>query len=110
MMLRIYRATLTLVLVLGGLRAATAAEAGGAPAPMPWQLDEVRRELALNPGDPYLQYVALQLARREKSNDVLEEIDRTVTGRWGARTSRGRRDQVDVFSIFSGALAVQESL
>jgi hypothetical protein len=105
---RIFLTTLACVIAASLVSATKAADAAGKP--IPWTLDEVRRELALNPGDPYLQYVALQLARRENSNAVEEEIEHSITSRWGNRVSAGRRDQVDVFSIFSGALAVQESL
>ena len=34
-----------------------------------WTLEEAQLQLALHPRDAYLQYVALQLARREKKVD-----------------------------------------
>lgn len=70
-----------------------------------WTLDEALAEFRLNPKDTYLQYVVLQLANREgKFSEVAQEIDRD---NWGGR-GRGRR--ADLFSVFTGALAVQESL
>lgn len=73
-----------------------------------WTLDAALQHLALNPRDPYIQYVALQLADAAgKKSSVAGEIERwTRPNNWRS----GRRDQVDLFSVFSGALAVQESL
>ena len=68
-----------------------------------WTLEEARAALALDPHDPYLQYVVLQLARREKPNkldEVAESIEALV-GR--GREERGRTAPADLFSIFSGA-------
>ncbi|MBL8825298.1 MAG: DUF1559 domain-containing protein [Planctomycetia bacterium] len=57
-----------------------------------------------SPRDSYLQYVALQTARREKTSP-----DHLQSMQW--RLNRmGRREGVDLFNTFSGALAVQESL
>ena len=68
-----------------------------------WKLDEASEQLQIYPHDPYLQYVVLQLARRENR---LEAFARDV-----ARiTSEQSRNRVDLFSTFTGALAVQESL
>ncbi|MHB8861463.1 MAG: DUF1559 family PulG-like putative transporter [Pirellulaceae bacterium] len=73
-----------------------------------WSFDEAIAQLRLYPRDPYLQYVVLQLARREnKTQAVIQEMDwLTRQGDW----QRGRADQVNLFSVFTGALAVQESL
>ncbi len=67
-----------------------------------WTADEAQRELALNPGDPFLQYVVLQLApdKAEKEN---------ATAQWRQQLVE-RRGRVDAFNLFTGALAVQESL
>jgi hypothetical protein len=63
--------------------------------------------LRLYPRDPYLQFVALQLARREgKEEDTTKEIANLI----GKRGWRGERETPDLFSIFTGAVAVQESL
>jgi hypothetical protein len=76
-----------------------------------WTLEEALEQLNLYPRDPYLQYVALQLARREKQVEpVSRKIDQIVRADQRAADRRGRRDRVDLFSIFTGALAVQESL
>ena len=62
-----------------------------------------------NPNDVYLQYVALQLARNEgKGEEVQGLIDRLTQRRFGFLQPQDR--EVDLFSLFSGALAVQESL
>src|SRR5256885_1103455 len=74
-----------------------------------WTLDEALAHLQLHPNDAYLQYVALQLARRQgNADDVADQVARML-GREPWR-GRGRRGDVDLFSIFTGALAVQESL
>jgi len=75
-----------------------------------WTLEEAQTQLHIYPTDRYLQYVVLQLARREGNLDaVAEQVERIV---WGgnAWNSAGRSTQVDLFSILSGKLAVQESL
>ncbi|MEO1996138.1 MAG: hypothetical protein ABGZ17_12770 [Planctomycetaceae bacterium] len=69
-----------------------------------WTYKQARNQLALNPGDAFLQYVALQLGGKQGAGDaagIITELRRT-----GFR----RRQQADLFRIFSGALAVQESL
>jgi hypothetical protein len=71
-----------------------------------WTLQEARAELLLHPRDPYLQYIALQLARRENKQDEVAGLIEKLLG--GGR--RERRERPDLFSIFTGALAVQESL
>lgn len=76
-----------------------------------WTLDEAMQQLRLYPQDPYLQYVAMQLARREKrEGEIAQQIDQLI-GR-GEMFGGGneRVGQVDLFSLFSGSLAVQESL
>ena len=113
-MYRTYRAVLCLIcgMALSSGTKIFSADTDVAPLkPAPWTLDEARRELELNPSDPYLQYVTLTLASPPwRSSEISNEVERAIAGRWGTRTGRGRRDQVDVFSLFSGALAVQESL
>lgn len=69
-----------------------------------WTSDEIFRQLDRQPDDRYLQYVAVQLARREgKMSDLEWRIARLN------RRDRGGRP-TDLFSMFTGALAVQESL
>ncbi|MBI3861372.1 MAG: hypothetical protein HY290_05710 [Planctomycetia bacterium] len=75
-----------------------------------YTLDEALGQLHVYPRDPYLQYVALQLARREnRMDDAVGMINRFAGFEDGNRRA-GRRGDVDLFSIFTGALAVQESL
>ncbi len=89
---------------------AAAAESAAPPkTPQAWTRDEATAQLWLNPEDVYLQYVAMQLARNEGKNEEARElIARLTQRRWGWRNPQDR--QVDLFSLFSGALAVQESL
>src|SRR5439155_23647197 len=75
-----------------------------------WTLEEAQGRLELDPHDPYLQYVALQLARRENSLDsVAQSIEMRIDARAQAERM-GRREQVDLVSTVTGALAVQERL
>ncbi|MFO0875903.1 MAG: DUF1559 domain-containing protein [Gemmataceae bacterium] len=76
----------------------------------PWTLDDALNQLRLYPRDAYLQYVALQLGRQEKRTD---EVIQKIRGAQGIVVGRGgneRAQRVDLFNLFSGALAVQESL
>ncbi|MEM7205162.1 MAG: hypothetical protein AAF628_33215 [Planctomycetota bacterium] len=87
--------------------AAVAAQDAAPASARPWTLAEVRQRLAFTPADPYLQYVGMQLARRD--GQLEEFADGLRSARRNAGRDRARRD-VDVFSLFTGALAVQESL
>ena len=71
-----------------------------------WTAEEAVRQLTLNPDDAYLQYVALQLARNEGKT---QQVSQTITGS-NRRGPRGPERNADLFSLFTGALAVQESL
>jgi hypothetical protein len=74
-----------------------------------WTLDEAVAALSLQPRDAYLQYVVLQLARRAGRFDEFEpRVRRLVSTDADARAER--RENIDLFSLFTGALAVQESL
>lgn len=74
-----------------------------------WTLHEARKEWALDPHNSYLQYVVMQLARREnRLAEFADQIEESVDG--DRRERSERRSGIDLFSIFSGALAVQESL
>ncbi|HVJ82375.1 MAG TPA: hypothetical protein VNC50_15000, partial [Planctomycetia bacterium] len=83
---------------------------GGAqePAkPAPWTYEEARELLEISPRDPYAQYLAVLLAKKAgREQEVFQLLDRSAQG--DARFGRAR--QVDLFNLFSGALAVQESL
>lgn len=74
-----------------------------------WTLDEAIAALSLQPRDAYLQYVVLQLARRAGRFDEMEPRVRRLAGS-EADLRAERRHGVDLFSLFTGALAVQESL
>ena len=100
---------LTLALLIAGVTCPLLAggdDPAAGKADAVFTLDEALQQLRLYPKDAYLQYVALQLARRENRVD---KIARQVDGILGNEEGN-RRDQVDLFSIFTGALAVQESL
>jgi hypothetical protein len=101
--------TIVVVLFVPHVPAAPRQDAIGSTARRTgWTLDEALTHLRLHPRDVYVQYVALQLARREgRLTEVLAQIER---GRRGRDRFSARSEQIDLFSIFSGALAVQESL
>jgi hypothetical protein len=85
------------------------AQVRGAVTRQAWTLEEALGALALQPRDAYLQYVALQLARRAGRFDEVEaRVRRLLPGDNDLRFER--RNDVDLFSLFNGALAVQESL
>jgi hypothetical protein len=106
------RVRLALVAIVAGLPAIAFVHgrprekpAAAAKGPQAWTLDEALDQLSLCPYDPYLQYVALQLARREgRKKEVGDRL------RWQASDVRGVNRSVDLFELFGGALAVQESL
>src|SRR3982750_3191586 len=76
-----------------------------------WTLAEALAQLRLYPDDAYLQYVALQLARRQnRLEEIAGQIASMIARTSGADTRTERTNNVDLFSIFTGALAVQESL
>ncbi|MCA9060107.1 MAG: hypothetical protein KDA85_16480, partial [Planctomycetaceae bacterium] len=72
-----------------------------------WTFDDAVRQLQLYPRDTFLQYVVLKLGQRQG-------FDATTMAGMGETSLREianqRREQVDLFSLFSGATAVQESL
>ncbi|MBC7933727.1 MAG: hypothetical protein H7Z38_24460, partial [Rubrivivax sp.] len=74
-----------------------------------WTLEEAFAALSLQPQDAYLQYVVLQLARRAgRLEYYAESVQRLIPNDADVRAAR--REGVDLFSLFTGALAVQESL
>lgn len=104
---RIVIATLLLGLITS-FRPALAQNARSLPSA--WTLAEAQAQLRLHPEDAYLQYVALQLARRAgRLDEVAAELER-LTGAGRRAQMEARRAGVDLFSLFTGALAVQESL
>jgi hypothetical protein len=76
----------------------------------PWTREEAERQLALYPRDAYLQYVVMQLSRRENRPGELPGLVEGLPGNRGRRGANRRAEEVDLFSLFSGSLAVQESL
>ncbi len=112
---RQFPSTLTVTLTAAAMFVAMPLQAEEPPAKevppktaQAWTLDEANRQLSLNPDDIYLQYVALQLAHNEgKLKEVARTIER-LNRRGGRRRAAERR--VDLFALFTGALAVQESL
>lgn len=87
-----------------GLALAAVALAGPQtkPAGQRWKFEEVQRLHERHPDDPYVSYVYLEVARREKRL-------RDVANDWRWR-NRMNRDRGSTFSTFTGALAIQESL
>src|SRR5438874_11844794 len=97
--------TVCAVLIAGMLGAA-----GDAPpqARNPsWPLDDVLVQLQASPRNPFLQFVALQLAWRSKD---LSRVQPLVEKAISDSHRGGRTRDADLFSLFTGALAVQESL
>ena len=82
-----------------------------AELPVPRRFDEAVQRLTLNPHDPYLQYVVLQLGVREgREQEAASAVERrSLFGRFGF-AGQGRQSQTNLFSTFTGALAIQESL
>lgn len=108
---RLAAACLTLVACASSFHLVTAQQSKAPDAQQrqhAWTLEEARAHLQLYPHDAYVQYVALQLARREGN---LAEVAAELQQRDPLRNAwEARQGQVDLFSIFSGQLAVQESL
>ncbi|MFN0121094.1 MAG: hypothetical protein ACKV2V_11400 [Blastocatellia bacterium] len=109
-MKRLVQATIVRVICLAlilNLPAVRIAQEPGAQktTPRAWTLDQALWQAQMHPRDAYLQYVVMQLARRENKQPEINGALDALTGRQG----RSRED-VDLFSIFTGALAVQESL
>jgi hypothetical protein len=80
------------------------------PTPLAWTYNEALAQLELYPRDPYLQYVALMTGRRGNPRATAGERVEQLILRDNRPDGAGRREAVDLFSIFTGALAVQESL
>ncbi|QEG42616.1 DUF1559 family PulG-like putative transporter [Roseimaritima ulvae] len=79
------------------------------PQPAEWSLDEALEQLQLYPRDAYLQYAVLQMAR---GTDRFQEVSRQVEriARPANLSRRPGQQATNAFGIFSGALAIQESL
>lgn len=67
--------------------------------------ERAAEQLMLYPDDAYLQYVVLQLGKQTgRADESTRQVERLL------RNRRRLRQEVDAFGLFSGALAVQESL
>lgn len=77
-----------------------------APKPL-WTFEEAQTQLKMYPKDVFLQYVALKLGQRG-GFDATELLGLNEPTR--RQVAAQRRETVDLFSLFSGSLAVQESL
>src|SRR5688572_5877338 len=96
-------AAASLLVLLRGINSSVAQDARLQRTPQAWTLDAALAQMRLHPQDAYLQYVALQLARREGRFEQVEQEVRALIP--NDRTARAeRRDSVDLFSIFNGAL------
>ena len=71
----------------------------------PWTLEDAQAQLRLYRRDAYLQYVVLMLQRQSGVEGNSDETTMPFAGR-----NPGRGAGVDLFSLFSGSSAVQESL
>ena len=77
------------------------------PATALWSFEDAVAQLKLYPKDVYLQYVAMKLGQREG----IDASGQLGIGPMSRRElAMERRENVDLFNIFSGALAIQESL
>ena len=73
-----------------------------------WTLSSVLEQLSLYPRDPYLQYVAIQLAHQEGQGPAIENRVSSILRSVRPNTRQAR--DVNAFGLFSGSLAIQESL
>lgn len=71
-----------------------------------WTYEDAKQAYYQAPDDPYAQFLLLQVGRQTDNVADSEESIRTRQ----QRRFRGRGGDIDLFSLFSGALAVQESL
>ncbi len=80
-----------------------------ATPPNQWTLDSAMEHLQMYPNDAYLQYVTMQLAAREGVEKEFSQRILSITN--SSRPEWRRRvDGVNLFSLFTGTLAIQESL
>ena len=97
-------------MMAGSARAAEPGEPGRPTQAL--TVDDALAQLQLHPRDAYFQYVALQLARRA-GEDELKRVARLIMSRELRAVGRrraGRGEDIDLLSMTTGALAVQESL
>ncbi len=106
--LRVIAFGLLAILALGPI---AAQKPVNADPPVTQKFEEAVQRLTLNPRDPYLQYVVLQLGVRDgREQEAAQAVERrTLFGRFGFG-GQGRQSQTSLFGTFTGALAIQESL
>lgn len=73
-----------------------------------WSIQEAHDALSQRPRDPYLQFVVAQLSSIDGQPVFQERPD--DAGFQRRQMAANRFEAVDLFSIFSGSLAIQESL
>ncbi|MDA1229443.1 MAG: hypothetical protein O2856_01590, partial [Planctomycetota bacterium] len=98
------------LLLLGIVSKAGFAQDRESAAPAPkglWTFDEAQAQLKMYPKDVFLQYVALKLGQRQ-GFDATELLGLNTPTR--RQMAAQRRENVDLLNLFSGSLAVQESL
>ena len=72
-----------------------------------WTRDAAIRQLQLYPHDAYLQFVAMQLSQnRQEAAQAQQWLPQPFDPRFGVQ----RNSRINLYSIFSGSLAIQESL
>jgi hypothetical protein len=106
---------MALLVALGGLPGLAIVHGQRPDAPptrtaQKWTVDDALAQLAVYPRDPYLQYVAMQVARRENRLQAAGERVSQIVLDQPQEQRPNRAQQVDLLSLFTGALAVQESL
>jgi len=105
MMLKVLSRSMLVVILLLSLPIESHSQENATPANT-WTVESAKEELRLRPGDPYVQVVISQLARDEEA--TVGPLFRQPQQTW--RSTAEPASRVDLFSIFSGSLAVQESL
>jgi hypothetical protein len=103
--LRMLLAVLIVTPAAGVFQTIQAADAPGKGA-FAWSYEDAKDAYYRAPDDPYAQFLLLQVGRLTDNVTDSEESIRTRQ----QRRFRGRGRDLDLFSLFSGALAVQESL
>lgn len=108
MMIRLIRSAATFAWLVGYWAALPALPQQASDRQQAWTREEALNELKLRPRDPYVQYVAAQLGLRDGTREqVRKQLEPLLNPRQRAAE---RNRSVDLFSIFSGSLAIQESL
>jgi len=103
-----FRSLLILLSLSAAITTATAQDAEKSQSPeSAWTFEAAQTQLKMYPKDVFLQYVALKLGQRNgiDATEMLRLNDSTRQ-----QIAAERRENVDLFNLFSGSLAVQESL